>query len=133
MKCRYCGNAYTDNDRTCGGCGAPKYAIQSLLDAPATPEHWSNSLKDTVFRVVIMTVGIIVGAALLGAIGFGSLAAVLSFFWAVPVAPTLLTYAAWRDAKGDFGAFFLRLFIVGGVWMGVFIAAMMAIGVAAGF
>ena len=131
MKCRYCGNAYTDDDRTCGGCGAPKHAIQSLLDAPATPEHWSNSLKDTIFRVLIVTGGILVGTPLLAAIGLGALGGLLAFFWAVPTAPTMLSYAAWRDAKGDFAGFFLRLFLVGGVWMGISFAVLMAIGISA--
>ncbi len=131
MKCRYCGNAYADEDRTCGGCGAPKDAIRSLLDAPATPEHWSNSLKDTIIRVLIVTGGVLVGAFVLAAIGLAALGAVLAFFWAMPAAPTLMTYVAWRDAKGDFVGFFVRLFLVMGVWSGISFAVLLAIGVSA--
>jgi len=132
MNCRYCGNVYANDDRTCGGCGAPKHALrQTLLDAPATPEHWSNSLTATVMRVLMVTLGVLVLMGLATALGIGGFASVLAFFWILPVAPVLMTYAAWRSAKGQFGAFFLRLFAVFGVWNGVFFAVFLAIGVVA--
>jgi|GEM_PF-5697007 len=132
MNCRYCGNVYTDTDRTCGGCGAPKHAFaQTLLDAPATPEHWSNSLKDTIYRVLIATVAIAVLVVGAGAVGLGGLASVLAFFWAIPAAPTMLTYAAWRDAKGDVGAFLLRLFLIFWLWASLFFVMLMVIGLTA--
>lgn len=131
MNCRYCGSAYADGDRTCGGCGAPKHAIaQTLLDAPTTPDHWSNSLKDTLYRVVIVTVGVLVLTLLAGAVGLGGVAA-LSFFWAVPIAPTLLTYAAWRDAKGDVLGFLFRGFLVFWLWSVIFAAVLICLGIAA--
>ena len=131
MNCRYCGSVYTNEDRTCGGCGAPKHALrQTLLDAPATPGHWTNSLKDTIYRVLIVTAALVALVAVAGAAGLEGPASVLAFFWAMPAAPTLLTYAAWRDAKGDWMGFFMRSFLASGVWFGVFVAVLMAIGLA---
>ncbi len=132
MNCRYCGNVYTDEDRTCGGCGAPKHALrQKVLDAPATPDHWSNSLKDTIYRVMIGTVVLIVAMVVAGAIGLGALAGILAFFWVMPVVPCVLTYAAWRDARGDWVGFFMRGFLVFAIWTAVSIVVLMSIGVAA--
>ena len=131
MNCRYCGNVYSEEDRTCGGCGAPKQALrQTLLDAPATPEHWSKSLRQTVGRVLIATVALLVLIVGVSAIGLGALAALLAMVWALPVVPTLLTYAAWRDAKGDWIGFFMRLWLVFGIWSGIFFVMLMSIGIA---
>jgi len=102
---------------------------QTLLDAPATPEHWSNSLKDTVFRVLIATAAIIVLMAVANLIGFGALIGVLAFFWAFPVVPVLLTYAAWREAKGNWAGLFMRSFLVLGVWSGVSFVVVLAFGI----
>ena len=134
MNCRYCENVYADEDRTCGGCGAPKHALrQKLLDAPATPEHWSNSLKDTVYRVLIGSVCVIVFGNLALLSGLGVLGGTIAFFWAVPIVPCLLTYAAWRDSKGDWVGFFMRCFLVMGVWMAVSLVVLMGIGIASSF
>jgi len=131
MNCRYCGNVYTDEDRTCGGCGAPKHALrQKVLDAPATPEHWSNSLKDTIFRLMIGTFVAILLVTVAGLVGLGGAAAVLVFFWAVLVVPVLLTYAAWRDAKGDWAGFFMRSFLIFPIWSVIFFVTFLAIGFA---
>ena len=132
MNCRYCGNVYADEDRTCGGCGAPKHALrQKVLDAPATPDHWSNSLKDTIYRVLIVTVAMVALVAGAAAAGLGGFAGVVAFFWAMPVAPTLMTYAAWRDARGDWAGWFLRGLLVLPVWCAVFFVVLMSIGFAA--
>ncbi len=131
MNCRYCGSVYSDGDRTCGGCGAPKNALrQTLLDAPATPGHWSNSLKDTAYRVLIGTPVLIVLVAVTAAIGLGAFGSTLAFFWAMPVVPCLLTYAAWRDAEGDLVGFFMRGFVVFAIWFAVFTVILMSIGIA---
>ncbi len=132
MNCRYCGNVYADEDRTCGGCGAPKHAFrQKIFDAPATPEHWSNSLKHTIYRVIAGTVGVVILIAVTGAVGLGFFGTILALFWIMPVVPCLLTYAAWRDAKGEWAGFFIRGFVVSMVWMTVLMVVLMCIGAAA--
>lgn len=131
MNCRYCGNVYTDEDRTCGGCGAPKHALrQKFLDAPATLGHWSHSLKDTIYRVLIGSVCVIVFGVLASLLGVGALGGLLAFFWIMPVVPCLLTYAAWQDSKGDWVGFFMRGFLVFAVWTAVFMVVLMSVGIA---
>lgn len=130
MNCRYCGNVYIDSDRSCGGCGAPKQAVaQKLLDVPATPDHWSNSLKATIIRVLAATVVVVVLTGFAWLLDYGSVAAVVGFFWVVPVSPTLLTYAAWRDARGDWVGFFQRGFIVFWLWGAISFVVLMQIGI----
>lgn len=131
MNCRYCENVYTNDDRTCGGCGAPKHALrQKLLDVPATPEHWSNSLKDTIYRVLIGSVCVIVFGILASVLGLGVLGGVLAFFWVIPIVPCLLTYAAWRDSKGDWVGFFMRGFLVIAIWTAVSMVVLLGMGIA---
>lgn len=133
MNCRYCGSVYTDADRTCGGCGAPKDGLrETLLDVPATPDHWTNSLKDTIYRVLIGTVAAMALTLLSGLVGINGFVGTLAFLWAVPAVPTLLTYAAWRDAKGDFYGFFLRGFLVFPLWCIVTAMVLLAAGMATG-
>lgn len=130
MICRYCGNAYATDDRTCQGCGAPKTGIVSkVLDAPSTPDHWSNSFRQTVLRVFIVTIAVLVMVLLLGLVGWVNFGAVLAFFWAMPVAPSLLAYGAWRTAKGDLVMLFTLLTAAAMVWGGVFLTTMLIIGV----
>ena len=112
MNCRYCGSVYASEDRTCGGCGAPKGMLaRTLLDAPATPEHWSNSLWKTALRVFAVTAGIVLLTIALDLFGAGEPMMILAFFWAVPVVPCLLGYAAWRESEGSWGRFLPRLVI----------------------
>ena len=129
MICRYCGSAYTNDERTCGGCGAPKTTVTKLLDVTATPDHWSNSLRDTTVRVLAVTLIIGVICMLCVFMGLAAPAMVFAFFWAVPVAPTLLTYAAWRNAKGAIPQFMIYLTFAGLVWSGIFFITLLMIGV----
>ncbi len=129
MICRYCGCAYTNDDRRCGGCGAPKTAVTKLLDVSAKPDHWSNSLRDTTLRVLAGTLAVGVICAVCVFIGWTAPAMVFAFFWAVPVAPSLLTYAAWRDAKGAIPQFMIYLTFAGMVWSGIFFITLLMVGV----
>lgn len=132
MICRYCDTVYNAEDRTCAGCGAPKTTLsRAVLDAPATPEHWSNSLRTTTLYTLIATVALAILAGLMALIGWSAVAGLMMFFWAVPAAPTLLTYAAWRSAKGSVLDFLLRLTFAGAVWSGIFTTALIVIGILA--
>ena len=129
MNCRYCGNVYTGEDRTCGGCGAPKHAVtQRLLDAPATPEHWSNSFGRTALRVFVVTLVILALLTALDMVGLGEPATVAAFFWAVPVAPSLLTWAAWREAEANWLRFLPYMGMAAGISMAVGMTILFAIG-----
>ena len=129
MNCRYCGSVYGGEDRTCGGCGAPKGALaRTLLDAPSTPEHWSNSFWRTAMRVFIVTVGVIAALTALDWLGVGEPATVAAFFWAVPVAPALLSYAAWREAEANWLRFLPYMGMATAISMAVGVTMLFAIG-----
>ena len=116
MNCRYCGSEYAKDAMVCGGCGARKGGLgQKLLDVPATPEHWSNTFGGMTVRVFLITFAAVLLMTLADRAGLGEPAGVIGFFWAVPVVPSLLAWAAWRETKGAWGAFLGRLFIAIGI------------------
>lgn len=132
MNCRYCGGVYEAKARTCGGCGAPKSAISTLLDLPATPDHWTNSLGRTTWIVLMLTAGICALATAVRMAGWVDPAMFLLLFWAVPIAPILLFYSAWRSSQGQVGGRLLNLFCALAVAAGVAFVIVIAGGILVG-
>lgn len=131
MNCRYCSGVYAATERTCGGCGAPKTAVQTLLDVPAAPGHWSHSMMDTVQWVAIISGGVAAGAVLLSMIGFKGLGGLITFFWIIPGSPGVLALGAWQSSIGKVGERLRNFFIAGLLWIGVTIAMLLVIGLTA--
>lgn len=130
MNCRYCETVYDSTDRRCSGCGAPKTVLsRTLLDGPATPDHWSNSFPKSVLYILIASAVIAVLCGLMAWIGWQGAAAVMGLFWSSLMAPAVLTYAAWRSAEGSWAQFFVRLCLSGMIWGGIMMIFVIIIGV----
>jgi len=131
MNCRYCGGVYAVTERTCGGCGAPKTVVETFLDVPAVPGHWSQSMTVTVQRVALVSGGIGLGAALLSLIGLGAIGAFVAFFWMMPLAPMALSLGAWQSSIGNFGDRVRNFMIAGFMWVGICFGMLIVIGIVA--
>lgn len=130
MKCRYCGGIYAMTERTCGGCGSPKTTVQTLLDLPAEPGHWSHSMMDTAQRIAVITGIVAVVAILLGSIGFENLAVFVAFFWMIPLAPIGLGIGAWQSSIAKPGERVRNIILAVLMALGIGLAMLIAIGVA---
>lgn len=130
MKCRYCGGVYHMTERTCGGCGSPKTTVQTLLDLPAEPGHWSHSMMDTVQRIAIVTGVVAVVAVLLGAVGLENFAVFVALFWMIPLAPVGLGIGAWQSSIGKPSERVRNMVLAVLMAFGIMIAMLIAIGVA---
>ena len=128
MNCRYCGGVYAATERTCGGCGSPKTMVQTFLDVPAAPGHWSHSMMETVQRVAYGSGAVAVAAVLLSMIGMTTLAAVIAFLWIIPISPVGLGMGAWQSSIGDFRERVRNFIIAGLLWIGIIIAMLLVIG-----
>jgi len=130
MKCRYCGGVYHMTERTCGGCGSPKTTVQTLLDVPAAPGHWSHSMMGTVQRIAIVTGAVAVVIILCGLIGLENFGVFIGIFWTIPLAPIGLGMGAWQSSIGVPGERIRNAIIALLMWFGIIIAILIAIGVA---
>lgn len=131
MNCRYCGGVYAATERSCGGCGAPKTAVQTLLDVPVAPDHWSHSMFSTVQRVAIVSVAISVAAGLFSLVGIKTLGMVIAFFWMVFLAPAGLALGAWQASIGNFPERIRNFVVAGLMWFGISLAMLLVIGLTA--
>jgi len=131
MNCRYCGGVYAVLERTCGGCGSPKTAVETFLDVPAAPGHWSHSMTTTVQRVATISGAVGVGAVLLGLIGLKSLGAFIAFFWMMPLASMGLAMGAWQSSVGKLAERARNFMIAGFMWFGISIGMLLVIGLTA--
>ena len=131
MNCRYCGGVYAATERTCGGCGSPKTMVQTFLDVPAAPGHWSHSMMETVQWVAIISGGVTVAAVLLTMIGLKGFGGLITFFWIIPGSPGVLALGAWQSSIGNFSERIRNFIIAGLLWIGVAIAMLLVIGLTA--
>jgi len=128
MNCRYCGGVYTVTEHSCGGCGSPKTTVQTFLDYPAAPNHWSHSMNDTVQRVAIITGGVGIVAVLLSMIGFDNLGTFFALLWMIPLAPAGLAMGAWQSSIGKLSERARNIMIAGLLWVGICIAMLLVVG-----
>ena len=130
MNCRYCKGVYAATDRSCGGCGAPKTAVQTLLDVPAAPDHWSHSMGRTVQRMAIASAGVALVVIAFGYLGLGDLATGIAMIWMALIAPIGLGMGAWNSSNGKIGTQVVNAVIGMLLWFGIIIALFVAIGIA---
>ena len=132
MNCRYCGGVYAVTERTCGGCGAPKTAVETFLDVPAAPGHWSQSMMETVQRMALISAVVGIVAGVLGLVGLKTFGAFIVFFWMMALAPMGLTLGAWQSSIGNLSERARNFIVAGFVWTGIYIGMMLVIGLLAG-
>ena len=130
MKCRYCGGVYAATERTCGGCGAPKTVVQTLLDVPAAPNHWSHSMFGTVQRVAFLSGVVAVIVVFFSLIGIKFVGITIAFFWMVFLAPCALAFGAWQSSIGDLTVRLRNFVVAGMMWFGVSLVVLLIIGLA---
>lgn len=128
MNCRYCGGIYMATERSCGGCGSPKTVVQTLLDVPAAPGHWSHSMTETVQRVAVASAVIGVAAVILSLVGLSLLAGFAVFFWVMPGSVIVLGMGAWQSSIGKVQERIRNFVLAGLLWIGVSIAMLLVLG-----
>lgn len=128
MNCRYCGGIYMATERSCGGCGSPKTMVQTLLDVPAAPGHWSHSMTETVQRVAVVSAGVGVGAWLLSLLGLATLAGFATILWIMPGSIIILGMGAWQSSIGNLQERARNFVIAGLLWIGVTISMLLVLG-----
>ena len=131
MNCRYCNGLYAVSERTCGGCGAPKTFVQTLLDVPAAPNHWSQSMMRTAQLVALISLGIAIVFWVIFLMGFENLATLMAFVWIVPLSAIALAMGAWQSSIGNFQLRIRNIVIAVLLWAGLGIALFLVIGAAA--